>query len=373
MLGKMVRKSLLKNVLINVWTLATLTMCAAMVAMFTTIYVDVGRKMSHSLRRLGANAVVHWEEESPKSMRKTGVTRDIPNWPVVDKLANAVGADVLMLRVHVGTVTDKPLVVVSTDPATLVLMTPYWAVSGKRATAPGECLVGKRLASSLNIKTGTVVTVQWTTPQMTSDLQVVGIFESGDEDEDRIFTSSLSSTEQPSLTYALLSVPGGEQGIRLLDEQLRATGSGVTVKPLRHILHGERTVLQKITLLSSLTTIVVLVLSSLGVSAATLARIVERRRELALLQALGAVRRSVVFFLLYESTVMGAVAAVAGFVLGTILAQAVVQHVFRVSITPHLVAFLAALAATLGVTLLAGGVVSRRALHIGPAIALRGE
>ncbi len=373
MLGKMVRKSLLKSVPINVWTLATLTMCAAMVAMFTTIYVDVERKISHSLRRLGANAVVHWEEESPKSMRKTAITRDIPNWPVVDKLANAVGADVLMLRVHVGTVTDKPLVVVSTDPATLVLMTPYWAVSGKRATAPGECLVGKRLASSLNIKTGTVVTVQWTTPQMTSDLQVVGIFESGDEDEDRIFTNSLSSTAQPSLTYALLSVPGGEQGIRLLDEQLRATGSGVTVKPLRHILHGERTVLQKITLLSSLTTIVVLVLSSLGVSAATLPRIVERRRELALLQALGAVRRSVVFFLLYESTVMGAVAAVAGFVLGTILAQAVVQHVFRVSITPHLVAFLAALAATLGVALLAGGVVSRRALHIEPAIALGGE
>jgi putative ABC transport system permease protein len=101
--------------------------------------------------------------------------------------------------------------------------------------------------------------------------------------------------------------------------------------------------------------------------------VAERRQELALFQALGAKRRLIVLFLLYESAILGTVGATAGFLLGTFMAQAVTSHIFQVSVTPHLTSFLAALAVTVGVALLAGGAGARRALKQEPAIALRGE
>jgi ABC-type antimicrobial peptide transport system permease subunit len=81
----------------------------------------------------------------------------------------------------------------------------------------------------------------------------------------------------------------------------------------------------------------------------------------------------IVLFLLYESAVLGAIGAAAGFLLGTFLAQGVTLRIFQVSVTPRLTSFLAALAVTVGVALLAGGAGARRALKVEPAIALRGE
>jgi putative ABC transport system permease protein len=430
MLGKMVRKSLLKNIRITIWTLATLTLCAALVVVFTAISIDVERKMSRSMRRLGANAVVHQEVE-PQML---GMMKKQPNWQVVETLAKTAGADALVLQARIGTVMGKPLVLVSAESAALARMTAYWMTEGKHSIDPGECLVGKRVANSLKVELGAMVTVQWPTPRQTSQLRVAGIFESGDDDETRIFANSLDFASKmdvesviaqlptghanirdrlmsgqangptchesgvihndnrhaeilnpqpiattvpavppPTLSYALLSVPGGEQGIRQLAQQLDEMEAGVSAKPLRQILHGERRVLQKIMLLSGLALTAVLVLSALGVSTATLARIVERRQELALLQALGGARRSVVAFLLCESAAVGAVASVVGFVFGAALAQVVVRHVFHVSITLHPVLFLSSLATAMAVALLAGGAAAHRTLGMEPAIALKGE
>ena len=117
----------------------------------------------------------------------------------------------------------------------------------------------------------------------------------------------------------------------------------------------------------------VLALTALGVSASMLARVVERRKEFALLQALGAHRTSVVKFLLAEAATLGGVASLGGFALGTLLAAFVVRQVFDVSISPHALAFAAALVVTTAVALLAGAIACRRMLGLQPAVALRGD
>lgn len=385
MLVKIVGNSLLKRVRITVWTLATLSTCAALVTLFAALAVDAEKKMSGSLRRLGTNAVVYSNAEPFGRMTEPGSAGTSPKWETVKVLAAGADAGIAVLHGRVGTLKGKPAAVITADPKELSGMTPYWVVRGRRPVSPGEGLAGMRAASSFGIQEGSEWTIRWSRPGQESRIRITGVFESGDEDEDRIFlpvpsSASAAGAEDaaagmpPSLTsYALLSVPGGEKGIRLLAERLAAGNAGVAVKPLHQILHGEQKTLEKIKLLSAFALLAVLSLSSLGVSAAVLARVAERRQELALFQALGAKRRLIALFLLSESAVLGTVAAVAGFVLGTFLSQVVTVRIFQVSVTPHLASFLAALAVTVGVALLAGGAGARRALKLEPAIALRGE
>ena len=454
MLITLVKKSLIGNPGITVWTLATLGMSAALVVMFTTVSIEAKRKMSDALREMGANSVVHARSSSERDEEKDREA----NWHEVKRLAARFDAEVLILTVRIGTLDGAPVAVVVGEEAGLRGLTPYWSVSGRRSSGPRECMIGRKVADLFQIQVGETLTVDWPPSDLESRLEVAGIFESGDEDEERIFstdlqlslslsgaiseaglpeghppipaarkgpagaladcrschgpdgsgkfltarsaggshgggTSGVVGEGRPSVkglpdpqsrvvrpvppvpwrTYAWLSVPGGEAGIERLAAQLRSSGAGVTVRPLRQIVHGEETVLEKVTLLSGLTLAAVLVLASLGVTASVLARVVERRKEFALLRALGGKRRAVAVFLLSESAVMSSVASVAGFIVGTALASGILQAIFSVSATPRLSAFLAGLAATLVVALGSGLVAVRRALQTEPALALRGE
>lgn len=359
MLATMVARSLLNNARISAWTLVTLATGAALVTLFTTASFEVGRKMSAALRQVGANAVAY-----PAS----GAQAD---WKGFANIARADGATAAQLSVRVGLVKGNAAAIVATEPELLRQLTPYWAVIGRRATNAQECVIGRRAASTLALKPGQSVSVEWPDKSQPAQFNVTGIVETGDEDDDRVFVAG--PLERTEFHYALLSVAGGEKEIGRLAQALFASDANVEIKPLRQILSGEQHVLQKVNLLCLVSLWIVLALTALGVCASMLARVVERRKEFALLQALGAKRRSVIGFLLAESATLGFVAAIAGFGVGTALAALVSRQIFHATITPHGVAGLAALAASTLVALLAGGIACARALRFPPATALRGE
>lgn len=358
MLATMVARSLLNNARISAWTLVTLATCAALVTLFTTATFEVGRKMSAALRQVGANAVAYPAD---------GLQAD---WNVFTNIARAHSATAAQLSVRVGLVKDNPVAIVAAEPEALRELTPYWAVTGRRAATAQECVIGRHAASTLELKPGQSVSIEWPEKSPAAKFIVTGIVETGDEDDDRLFVAG--PMERTEFRYALLSA-GGEKEIGRLAQALAAASANVEIKPLRQILSGEQHVLQKVNLLCIVSLWTVLALTALGVSASMLARVVERRKEFALLQALGAKRRSVVGFLLAESATLGLIAAVAGFGIGTALAALVSRQIFHAAITPHGAAGFAALATTTLVALLAGGIACVRALRFQPAPALRGE
>ncbi len=359
MLATMVVRSLLNNARISAWTLVTLATCAALVTLFTTAALEVGRNMSAALRQVGANAVAY-----PATTAQT-------DWSTFTNIARAHGASVAQLSVRVGMVKGNPVAIVAADPEALRQLTPYWAVTGKRSANAKECVVGRRAATALALKPSESVSIEWPGQSRSSQLTVTGIVETGDEDDDRVFVTA--PPEQTEFRYALLSVAGGEEQINQLAQAFTAAGANVAIKPLRQILSGEQHVLEKINLLCVVSLWTVLALTALGVSASMLARVVERRKEFALLQALGAKRRSVVGFLLAESATLGLIAAVVGFGVGTVLAAIVSREVFQATIVPRGTAGLAALGTTTLVALMAGGIACMRALRFQPARGLRGE
>ncbi len=373
MLAHMIRHSLVKSAGVTAWSLATLTASAALATIFFTISMDVGEKMSKSLRRLGANAVAHsvTSQVVPDRARAADV---LPAWAAAREIAGSKGAELLQLDLRIGKIQGAPAALVSADLRGLERMTPYWAMKGHRAAAPDECVMGRRRAELHKLSVGASVEVRFPDAGATERYRLAGVFESGDEDEDRVFIPPQQRSLQASaFTYALVSSPGGEPGIAALNESLSSRGTGIELTPLRQVLHGEQTVLSKINLLAGVALLAVLVLSSLGVTAAVLSRVMERRKELALLQALGAKRRSVVAFLLSEGAAVGVAAAVVGFAIGTALSHLIVHQVFGVSVTPHATAFLAAAGVTVVMALLAATIGARRALRMETALLLKGE
>ncbi len=371
MLARMIRQSLVKSARVTTWSLATLTASAALATIFFAMSIDVGEKMTSSLRTLGANAVAHSVQRHNQAGAPDATASD--PWDRVRELAHGKRVEMVELRLRVGTMQGAPAAIVTADVDGLARMTPYWAVTGRRATGPDECVMGRKLAELLGASVGTTVEVRFDGAAQGERYRVAGVFESGDEDEGRVFVSREPRPGEAHFTYALVSAPGGEPDIDAFNASLKATGAGVELTPLRQILHGEQGVIGKINLLTGVALLAVLLLTSVGVTAAMLSRVIERRRELALLQAIGAKRRSVVAFLLSEGAAVGVAAAVLGYAAGTVLSQVIVRHVFGVPVTPHLAPFLAAVAVSVVIAVLAASIGARRALRMEAAVLLKGE
>jgi putative ABC transport system permease protein len=371
MLTHMIRHSLVKSAKVTAWSLATLTASAALATIFVAMSIDVGEKMTSSLRSLGANAVAH------AAQRRDGagapVAADAAAWERVRELAQARRADLVEVHLRVGTLQGAPLAIVTTDPVGLGRMTPYWGMSGRRGVEQDECVMGRKLAQAHGTPVGATVEVRFEGAAHQERYRVTGIFDSGDEDEGRMFVSRMPRPEETPFTYALVSVPGGEPDIAAFNASLTAIGAGIELKPLRQVLHGEQAIIAKINLLTGVALLAVLLLSSVGVTAAVLSRVIERRKELALLQALGAKRRSVVAFLLSEGAAIGVAGALLGYAVGTVLSQVIVRQAFGVSVTPHLAPFLAAVVVSVVIAVLAASIGARRALRMETALLLKGE
>lgn len=359
MIQKMVIKSLMKNIRITAWTLLILTTSATLVSLFATVSFDVEKKMKGALRKLGPNAIA------------TNLNHDETFWSLIKKegvTAVEQYADIAMAK-------SVPIVILVAEPQALTEITPYWVILGHRAKAPGECLIGKSAAQALKLKPGMSIGIKSPLDkQNETNFNITGIIVSGDENEDRIIVSTLPPQwiKQGS-SFALLSVPGGAEEILRLNTKLNQAKSSAEIKPLREILYGEKTTLRKIILLCSVSLMAVLILTALGVSSALLSRMVERRKELALLRAIGATQKSVMGFLLLEGASLGSIASIAGFIVGTFSSEMVVRQIFHVSVTPRITAFLITFIVTIFVSLLASAIGASRALNMEPAPALRGE
>lgn len=347
MLVLMVRRSLWNNARISTWTLLTLATCATLVTLFATAALEVGRKLGHELRTLGANAV---------AFPATAAAQ----WPQFDAAVQRLSARTAALSLRVQLISGKPVAVVAADPQRLADLTPYWSVTGTR----GDCLAGQRVVAAFGWKLGQEINLAGEKRRLT------GIIQTGDEDEERIFIAGAEPAPN-DFRYALVSVAGGESAIEHLQQAL--AGTGIELKPLRQIVYGEQHVLGKVNVLFVTTLGAVLLLTALGVSASMLARVVERRKEFALLRAIGANKPAVAGFLLAESATVGVAGAVVGFAVGTLLARVAVGRMFHVTITPQWLAFVIALATTTLVSLIAGLAACARTLHFQPAAALRGE
>jgi putative ABC transport system permease protein len=170
-----------------------------------------------------------------------------------------------------------------------------------------------------------------------------------------------------------IAASGSAEEVTSLLRELQQTLPNADVRAVRQVTEGEANVLGKTrsTLLWSSAFIVLT--SALCVLATLMGWVFDRRRDFAIMKALGASDRLIAMFVAGEAAVLAVAGAVFGFAAGTGIAAWIGRANFHAPVAPRLSVFPAVLAGCILVTLLAALLPLQLLRRIQPAMILRGE
>ncbi len=384
----------------------------AMIAVAT----DVGDKINRELRTYGANLVVYPDtdtldvEKGGVSLKPAGAgaflkESDLPKIRGMFWRNNIVGfapmlpvsAAVSGRRVQVlGTYFNKELHYGQEVFGTGVrAVFPSWRVEGAWPDdEEREALVGERLAAQLGGTPGDSLSVGGQT------LRISGLLSTGGAEDDqivvplgvaqqiagrpgavrRVYVSALTKPED-ELAHRDPKSMSPETFDRWycspyaasIAYQLQEAIPHSHAEPIRQVAQNEGAVLKRIQGLMLLLAVAAVAAAALAVSATMATAVVERRREVGLMKALGASNATVAALFFAEAALLAAAGGIAGYALGNLLAAQMGEWIFqsRMAPQPLLLPIVLGLAALVGC---AGSAASiRKALRFDPVLALRGD
>jgi putative ABC transport system permease protein len=155
--------------------------------------------------------------------------------------------------------------------------------------------------------------------------------------------------------------------------QLREAIPHSQAEQIRQVAQNEGTVLTRIEGLMLLVTLAALLASALAVSAAMTTAMLQRRREVGLMKALGAGNPAIAAVFLAESAILALLGGSVGLLAGMVMARQIGLTVFGSSIRFDPVLLPLVLGLAVLVTFAGSAAAVRRALLVDPVIVLRGD
>jgi len=342
--------------------LLAMVVAAGVTTAILNLYVDTQTKLREQFRNYGANIVVVAREGqtfSPDALR-------IVNSTIADG-SLAVPFGYVVARTPDG----RSIVVSGTDFDKVRKLDNWWSVTAwpqKKA----EALVGSR-AAKLVTPQGKVFDLSF--QGRTIHLAPAGMLKTGAAEDNRVYLS-LSDFEswtglQPSTIE--IAVSGSAQEVNGTIRNLQRASPDAEVRPVRQIVEGEARVLGKMrsTLLAS--AVLIILTAALCLLATLTGWVFDRRRDFAIMKALGASAALINGFFAAEAAALGAVGSVLGFALGVGAATWIGRANFHAPVAPRLSVFPVILAGSILVALLAAIVPISLLQRFQPANILRGE
>lgn len=369
--------------------IAALTIGSSVASALMHVSNDVSRKLSRELRVLGPNLLLVPERAATALTPGAGDGSDYLD--VADarvRLARA-GLDGVPLLYLVAVEQGQPIQVVGADLEAARRLHPAWtfepaptAAEGDaaRATspasgAPGRAIIGRRLMRRLGLAPGRRVTLTLPGRPQSLALVIGDVLVAGGPDEESLWipladAQALSDLPgRASLVQTRLAAGADPAAaVRLLE-----AGGGVRALVLHALSSTEAGLLTRMRRLMALVTVAALLAAGLCAFGTLTDLALERRRDIALMKALGAGPRDIVRQLVGESLVIGLLGGSAGWLLGVFFAEVIGRRVFFSNVAigwdvPPIVIGLALLTAGL-----AGLGPIRLALGVEPASALKGD
>ncbi|MGA3090971.1 MAG: ABC transporter permease [Terriglobales bacterium] len=346
--------------------LLAMIVAAAVATAMMNLYVDVQAKLRTEFRNYGANLVVVAKEN--QTLPPDALTR-------VESVLGAKTLAVPFSYAVARTKTGQSVVVVGTDFARARQLNHWWKVS-HWPDAPNEALVGMRAAAVVSPGIGpNRQPFQLTFQDKPIQLAPAGMLQTGAGEDSRIYldqsqfrswTGIAPSTVEVAATGSAAEV---EASIRKLADVLPSAD----IRPVRQIMEGEANVLNKTraTLYASATLVVLT--SALCVLATLMGWVFDRRRDFAIMKALGASERLINGFFAAEAAALGVVGALLGFLVGIGVAAWIGRVNFHAPVVPRFSVFPYILAGSVAVALLSAILPIELLRRVQPAIILRGE
>jgi putative ABC transport system permease protein len=343
--------------------LAAVIVAAAAATAMLNLYVDVQTKLRKEFRKFGANIVVQ---------AKTGETLT-PD--AVQKIALTVGSRGLAVPFGYAvarTDKDQAIVVAGTDFAAARQLNPWWSVSAW-PTSDDEALVGVRAAQLLNQNSGTPFTLNFQGRQL--NLSPAGTIQTGAGEDSRIYLSLSDFRAWTGIEPSVIeiSASGSSQDISATIQDLRTALPSADVRAVRQVTEGEANILGKTRSTLLWSSALIVLIAALCVLATLMGWVFDRRRDFAIMKALGASDRLIAAFVSGEAAILGLTGGVIGFAAGFGIAEWIGRANFHAPVTLRLSVLPAILIGCLAVTLVATLLPLRLLRTIQPAMILRGE
>jgi putative ABC transport system permease protein len=378
---------------------AAIAMGSAVATSMLGVMLSIGDKVNRELRAAGANIVVTMRAASLKGGVGTVTTSTASgsaNYIAeadVPKIKNIFwGLNILGLAPSLAA-QDGAIAVQGVRFTSLRQVNPTWSVMGRWAEdLANDCMAGEAVARRLNWELNRQVTV------LGAPCKLTGLISSGDEADDRVLLPLArvqQLTGRPGLVdridVAALTRP--EDDFARKDPRLMTAAEferwnctnyvvsiareieealpGTQARPVRRIADSEGKVLDKVGGLMGLITLAALFSAGLTVWSLTATTMIERRGEIAIMQAIGGSRWLVALMFSVEIALVGLLGGIVGAFTGMWLAHFVGESVFHdpVEISPVL-PFVIMFAAVL-VALAGAAQPLRRSLLLEPAVILR--
>jgi putative ABC transport system permease protein len=271
---------------------------------------------------------------------------------------------------------------------------PAWHIAQGRwaAGANNEAVVGAGVARRNSWKAGSEITV------LGAPFKVAGILSTGDEADDRVFlplSRVQELTQRPGkvdrIDVAALTKPEDDFARRdpntmtakekerwscanyvtSIAYEIEQALPGTRARPVRRVADNEGKILGRVGGLMGLITLVALLSAGLTVWSLTAATMVERRGEIAIMQAIGGARWVVGTLFGLEIALIGLAGGVIGAFAGVVLAHRVGASVFQEPIEVSWILPFLIVAAAIAIALAGAAQPLRRALNMEPAVTLR--
>jgi putative ABC transport system permease protein len=155
--------------------------------------------------------------------------------------------------------------------------------------------------------------------------------------------------------------------------QLREALPGAQAEQIRQVAQNEGAVLSRIQGLMLLITLAALLASALAVAAAMATAILERKKEVGLMKALGAGPMLIAAVFYAEAGSLAVVGGIVGFLGGALAAQRINLAIFGSGVEVQPVLFPLVLGLAIGVTCVASAAAIRQGVRLEPAAVLRGD
>jgi putative ABC transport system permease protein len=342
--------------------LLAMIVAAAVATAMMNLYVDVQAKLRTEFRNYGANVVI---------VAKEG--QSLPA-DALAKVESVLGAKTLAVPFSYAVARTKDgqsVVVIGTDFARAHQLDHWWRVS-HWPDAPNEALVGVRAAA---VVSPNHEPFELTFQGKAIQLSPAGMLQTGAGEDSRIYLDQSAFQNWTGVAPSTIEVAvnGPAVEIEASIHQLSQVLPAAEIRPVRQIMEGEANVLNKTRATLYASSTLVILTSALCVLATLIGWVFDRRRDFAIMKALGASERLLNGFFAAEAAALGVAGAILGFFVGVGVAIWIGRVNFHAPVVPRFSVFPYILAGSIAVALISAILPIGLLRRVQPANILRGE
>jgi putative ABC transport system permease protein len=359
----MLRRSLVYRRSRSLSALVAMTVSAGVATALLTLYADLNAKLHTEFRSFGANVVV------------TAPASGVLPADALARVQQAAGGDALAAEFgYAVATTDRgtAVVVAGTDFAAVRRLDSWWQVDAWPAVADADAaLLGQRTANF--VADERAVTLTFSGHPVT--LHGVGRLRTGGDEDSRIYMPLAAFTRWTGVRPSVIQVqvPGGAASVDAALVRLRRALPEMQVQPVRELVEGESRIVDRTHALMYGSVLLIALTVAVSVLATLSASVLERRRDFALMKALGGSQMQLMGMFLLEALILALAGVMVGFVVGSVAAWVISEWNFHTATLPRLSVLPLVLMLNVAIAVMAAFFPVRVLRRLQPAALLKGE